>query len=89
MEMEKAKKVMAMYGKHATVIEYEYRGKRYFVEYANNWTYCTTPARIQHENEQARIDREIEEEAKNSKKETKYEDTAEYGFEVFWNYVEN
>ena len=63
MAMAKAKKVLTIYGKHATVIEYEYRGKRYDVEYANNWTYCTTPARIQHEDAQAKIDREIEAEA--------------------------
>lgn len=61
--MSKAKKVITMYGKHANVVEYEYRGKTYFVEYANDWTYCTTPARIQHKNEQEKIDREIEEEA--------------------------
>lgn len=59
-----------MYGKHSTVIEYEYRGKRYDVEYANNWTYCVTPARIQHEDAQAKIDREIEAEA-NRKQDSK------------------
>jgi hypothetical protein len=61
--MTKAKKVLTMYGKHANVVEYEYRGRTYYVEYANNWTYCTTPAHIQHRDNQERIDREIEAEA--------------------------
>ena len=58
--MAKAKKVLTMYGKHANVVEYEYRGRTYYVEYANDWTYCTTPAKIQHEDAQSRIDKEIE-----------------------------
>ena len=76
--MAKAKKVLTIHGKHATVIEYEYRGKRYDVEYANNWTYCATPARIQHENAQAKIDREIEAEA------NRKQDGKEFDLDEIW-----
>lgn len=86
--MEKAKKIgIVDRNRYCTIIEYEYRCKRYDVEYANDWTYCAPSVKAQHENAQARIDKEIEEETK-PKKETRYEDTAEYGFEMFWNYVE-
>lgn len=84
----KVKKVMTIYGKHSNVVEYEYRGKTYYVEYANDWTYCTSPASVQHKNAQERIDKEIEEEKKQNGP-TRYEDTAEYGFDLFWNYVES
>lgn len=61
----KAKKTgLVFYGKYSTSVEYEYRGKTYDVEYSNCWTYCVTPARIQHENAQREIDREIELESK-------------------------
>lgn len=55
----KAKKIMSFPGKYSTVVEYEYRGKTYQVEYANNWTYCVTPASIQHRQAQEKIDAEI------------------------------
>ena len=85
--MNKAKKVHTIYGKYANEVEYEYRGKHYFVEYANDWTYCVTPPRIQHEDAQERIDKEIAMEESDAKREHRYEDTAEYGFNVFWDYV--
>jgi len=56
----KATKLFTTYGKYADTVTYEYRGKRYDVEYARDWTYCTTPAKIQHEDAQRKIDREIE-----------------------------
>lgn len=83
----KAKKVFTMYGKYSNIVTYEYRGMQYEVEYANDWTYCVTPARIQHESAQAEIDKRIEE-ANKPKKEHRYEDTAEYAFNLFWDYVE-
>lgn len=52
----KAKKVFTLYGKHSNVVTYEYRGKTYDVEYATDWTYCITPAKVQHEDAQRRID---------------------------------
>ena len=56
----KAKKVFTIPGKHSNIVEYEYRGKHYEVEYAKDWTYCVTPAKIQHRDAQTRIDSEIE-----------------------------
>lgn len=63
---------------------YEYRGKEYIVY--ENRAKGNEPLAWQHKNEQARIDKEIEEENK-SKKEARYEDTAEYGFNLFWESV--
>ena len=60
----KAKKLFTMYGKHSNTVTYEYRGKQYDVEYANDYTYCVTPAKVQHKDAQARIDRIIEQESK-------------------------
>jgi len=83
----KAKKVMTIYGKHSNVVQYEYRGKTYDVEYATDWTYGNGGnPKLQHQEAQAKIDREIEEERK-PKKEIRYEDTAEYGFNLFWDSV--
>ena len=84
----KAKKVFTIYGKYSDTVVYEYRGKKYEVEYAKDWTYGNggNPA-LQHREAQERIDREIAESQK-PKKPVKYEDTAEYGLEMFWKYVE-
>lgn len=83
----KAKKVFTIYGKYSDTVTYEYRGKTYDVEYAKDWTYGNggNPAR-QHREAQARIDAEIEAENK-PKKPHRYEDTAEYGFNLFWDYI--
>jgi len=84
--MTKAKKLFTMYGKHSDIVIYEYKEKTYEVEYSKDWKYGNggNPA-AQHREAQARIDKEIEEENK-PRKEVKYEDTAEYGFELFWEY---
>lgn len=79
--MKKAKMIAKYYDKYTTHIEYEYRGHKYEVEYANATSYCVTPAHIQHMIEQSRIDRMIEQ----GKKENKIEDNAEYGLEMFFN----
>ena len=60
----KAKKLFTMYGKHSNTVTYEYRGKQYDVEYANDYTYCVTPANVQHKDAQERIDKIIEQESK-------------------------
>ena len=73
---------------YSTFVEYEYRGRKYEVEYSNCFNYYCTPAWVQHRNSQAEIDREIEEESR-PKKPYRYEDTAQYGFDLFWDYVEN
>ena len=52
----KAKKIEAFYDKYSTTVVYEYRGHRYEVTYSNCWTYCTTPAWVQHRDAQAEID---------------------------------
>lgn len=74
-----------LHGKYADHVEYEYRGYTYEVEYAKDWSYCCTPAHIQHQDEQTKIDRFIEEDQK--AKEVRYEDTAEYGFNLFLEHV--
>ncbi len=58
-----AKKLFTIRDKYSTTITYEYRGHEYDVEYSNCWTYCVTPAKVQHQDEQRRIDRLIEQEA--------------------------
>ena len=74
-----------LYNTYSTIIEYTYRDYKYEVEYPNSITYCCTEPYIQHRDAQERIDKMIEEQ--HIKKEYKYEDSAEYGFELFWNYV--
>lgn len=74
-----------IYGKYYNEIEYEYRGHKYTVEYPrSSWSGITTAPRIQHEDAQARIDEEIERES--HKRPFRYEDSAEYGFDLFFNY---
>lgn len=65
---------------------YEYRGHEYMIT-DNGWYGDHEPLWVKHKNEQARINEIIEWEQK-PKKEYKYEDSAEYGFEVFWKEVE-
>ena len=80
------KKAKFLY-KHNGVLWYEYRGHDYIV---NPQLWTSTAA--QHRNEQAHIDAEIEREEKNARrdaeKELKYEETADYGFDIFWNSVQ-
>ena len=88
MDGMKAKKTgFVMYGKYSDEVEYEYRGHKYMVEYPKCWTYCCTKPKIQHENKQWEIDRQIEQEERQKQKPYRYEDTADYGFELFWKYV--
>lgn len=56
----KAKKVFTMYGKYSDTVTYEYRGKHYDVEYAKDHSYCVTSPKIQHQDAQERIDRELD-----------------------------
>lgn len=70
------------------ILTYEYKGHEYDV-IDGGWKGGEQPLYIQHRDEQQRIDREIEE--RNNQKPEKpyrYEDTAEYGFKLFWDYVE-
>ena len=52
----KAKKVGTYRDKYYTQVEYEYRGHKYEVEYANSIYCAVTPAWIQHRDAQAKID---------------------------------
>ena len=87
-EMEKAKYIGkwidTSYGQCMIHLEYEYRGHRY--EVTENRCKGNIPLSWQHANEQGRIDELIEMESK-PKKPYRYEDTAEYGFELFWQSV--
>lgn len=82
------KKLFTTYGKSSNTVTYEYRGKTYDVEYANDWTYCVSSPRTQHELGQHKIDEEIEREKAESEKPHRYEDTAEYGFNLLWDWFE-
>ena len=81
--VEKPKKVFTMYGKYSNVVTYQYRGSQYDVEYSNCFTYCCTPAYIQHRDAQAKIDKAIEAE-KQPKKEVNQDIQAalDYFFET-------
>lgn len=67
--MIKPKKKEVFYDKHFTTIVYEYRGMTYEVNYANGTSVCVTPAYIQHRDEQAKIDKLIDDPIKETEKE--------------------
>jgi hypothetical protein len=69
---------------YAVHLFYKYRGREYMVTDEHNG--YSEPMWVKHKNEQDRIDREIEEAAK-PQRPVNYEDTAEAGFDLFWNYV--
>ena len=58
--MVRATRVETFYGKHSDTVVYEYRGRKYEVEYAKDWSYMCSAARIQHREAQERIDEEID-----------------------------
>ncbi len=68
----------------AVYLFYEYRGHEYMVCDEHNG--YSEPMWLKHRKEQEQIDRWIEEENV-PEKEYRYEDTAEYGFNLFWDYV--
>lgn len=67
-----------------TELLYEYRGHEYIITKDNNG-YMGTPLWKQHQEEQERIDKMIENEVKPI---PKYTGAAEEGFELFWEYIE-
>lgn len=69
-----------------TELLYEYRGHEYIITKDNNG-YMGTPLWKQHQEEQSRIDKMIEDEGKPIP-EQKYEGSAQEGFDLFWEYVE-
>ncbi len=91
---KKARFIKALYdhnplNKHAwehTDLLYEYRGHEYIITKVNIG-YMGTLLWKQHQDEQARIDKMIEDEGKPIPKQ-KYEGSAQEGFDLFWEYVE-
>lgn len=87
--MAKAKFIAKYYGRgyerDFVFMDYEYRGHTYTVY--ENRAKGNEPLSWQHKRAQADIDALIELEDR-PKKPYKYEDTAEYGFNLFWEYVE-
>ena len=84
--MEKAKYIGKSRDKYgpAVHLHYEYKGYEYTVTDHHNG--FSETLREQHEYEQNRIDDLIREENK-PERTTTYEDTAEYGFDLFLEYV--
>lgn len=89
---KKAKFIKAVYNnnpydRHAwehTDLLYEYRGHEYIITKDNNG-YMGTPLWKQHQEEQARIDKMIEDEGKPI---PEWNPEAQEAFELFWEYVE-
>ena len=70
--------------KYFSTVEYEYRGSKYEVTYANGWTVCVTPAWVQHKEAQERIDQIID-----GKEEEKHcTENAQVGFDKLWDYIQ-
>lgn len=87
--MKKAKFIRKYYGRgydrDFVYLAYEYRGREYTVY--ENRAKGNEPLSWQHRNEQAHIDSLIEEQSR-PKKPYRYEDSAEYAFSLFLDYVE-
>lgn len=91
--MKKAQFKCSYYGtgfdRNMIYMDFEYRGRIYTVY--ENRSKGNEPIAWQHKSAQARIDAEIESEEKRKEyektHEQRYEDTAEYGFDLFWKYV--
>ena len=69
---------------YAVHLFYEYRGREYMVTDEHNG--YSEPMSVKHKMEQDRIDKEIEAECKPQKPYC-YEDTAEYGFNLFYEMI--
>ena len=69
---------------YAVHLFYKYRGHEYMITDEHNG-YSETLA-TKHEREQAKIDKLIEDQ-NGPDKPFRYEDTAEYGFDLFWDYI--
>lgn len=83
---KKAKYIRKCYDRFsdAVYLFYEYRGHEYMICDEHNG--YSEPMWVKHKNEQERIDREIED-ASRPKISVKYEDTAECGFDLFFDFV--
>lgn len=83
----KAIKKETYYGKYSNTVVYEYRGRNYEVEYATCFTYCVTPAHIQHKDAQEKIDKIIEHEESETAGTSTYE-SVEDALNKFFEYLE-
>lgn len=83
----KAVKKDTYYGKYSNTVVYEYRGRTYEVEYATCFTYCVTPAHIQHKDAQAKIDAIIEKEQNGIAEAEAHEDVNE-ALDKFFQFLE-
>lgn len=86
--MKKVKCIRKYYGtgydRDYVYLVYEYRGHEYTVY--ENTAKGNEPLAWQHRNEQARIDRLIEEQSR-PKKPYRYEDSAQHGIDCFFDYI--
>lgn len=64
--MNKATKLFTTYGTYYNVVTYQYRNYTYDVTYGNGWTTFVTPAKLQHQTEQERIDKIIADKEKHT-----------------------
>ena len=71
-----------IYGKYSNIVEYEYRGRKYEVEYPNDMSYYITKPSTQHRIEQEKIDDAIEREK--NKKPSEPGESAEVGLDYFF-----
>lgn len=85
--MQAVKTGFVIRNKYSNEVEYEYRGRKYFVEYPNGMNYCCVSPKLQHENKQAEIDRRIEEE-KNPRQPNETE-TCDYALDMFFKMIED
>lgn len=85
--MNKAKFLCKLRDKNGYAVHlfYEYRGHEYMITDERNG--YSEPLWVKHKNEQERIDKIIELENKPHKP-VSYEQTAQAGFDLFWDYVE-
>lgn len=76
------------------LLEYEYKGRRYFIDFDNcncitNCSYYGIDIKQAHKVFQNEIDDNIEKEQNKTEKEYDYKKSAEYGFKIFWDTMEN
>ena len=72
---------------YAVHLFYEYRGREYMITDEHNG--YSEPMWVKHKNEQDRIDGIIEFENEQKGKKQTYKGSAQEGFDLFWDYVEN
>lgn len=85
--MKAQKTGFVMYSKYSNEVEYEYRGYKYFVEFPTGMTYGCTSPKLQHEIEQEKIDRMIEEEKK--PRQPNETETCDYALDMFFKMIED